>query len=360
MAKSSSSVKASSSSKVVGTCGPDNFAVNEEYQISWKFTRNGSLSATELLSASFYWTFEGGTPDSASVLGIGGLSQKVTYATTGDYGASLVIDVAGDTYRVICSPVHVPIQTVESSPFVKFSSSSVAKSSSSNKNIQDGSEYDADNNKVKDLRDNQVYRTVTIDKQVWMAENLNYESGLSYCYDSKIENCAKYGRLYTWATAMDSLGFWSSNGEGCGIGFECSPAYPVRGVCPKGWHLPNNVEWETLLSFVDDSAPDKSISGTAVYSNAGNVLKSASGWSNEGNGVDTFSFSALPAGYADLLNGSSDVRYKNEGSFALFWSSTEYHEGSQYGAYNVYINPNGSASLNYYSYYGLSVRCVKD
>lgn len=109
VAKSSSSVKASSSSKVVGTCGPDNFAVNEEYQISWKFTRNGSLSATELLSASFYWTFEGGTPDSASVLGIGGLSQKVTYATTGDYGASLVIDVAGDTYRVTCSPVHVPI-----------------------------------------------------------------------------------------------------------------------------------------------------------------------------------------------------------------------------------------------------------
>lgn len=110
---------------------------------------------------------------------------------------------------------------------------------------------------------------MTIDKQVWMAENLNYESGLSYCYDSKIENCAKYGRLYTWATAMDSLGFWGSNGEGCGIGFECSPAYPVRGVCPKGWHLPNNVEWETLLSFVDDSAPDKSISGTAVYSKCG-------------------------------------------------------------------------------------------
>jgi len=367
VAKSSSSVKASSSSrvpmsssKVVGTCGSDNSAVNDEYQVSWKFTKNDNLGSMELMKASFQWTFDGGTPGSFTAVGMNGLSQKVTYATAGDYGASLVIGVAGDTYRVTCPPVHVPIQTEKSSSSVKFSSSSVAKSSSSNKNIQDGSEYDADNNKVKDLRDNQVYRTVTIDKQVWMAENLNYESGLSYCYDSKIENCAKYGRLYTWATAMDSLGFWSSNGEGCGIGFECSPAYPVRGVCPKGWHLPNNVEWETLLSFVDDSAPDKSISGTAVYSNAGNVLKSASGWSNEGNGVDTFSFSALPAGYADLLNGSSDVRYKNEGSFALFWSSTEYHEGSQYGAYNVYINPNGSASLNYYSYYGLSVRCVKD
>ncbi|ACX76058.1 conserved domain protein [Fibrobacter succinogenes subsp. succinogenes S85] len=221
VAKSSSSVKASSSSKVVGTCGPDNFTVNEEYQISWKFTRNGSLSATELLSASFYWTFEGGTPDSASVLGIGGLSQKVTYATTGDYGASLVIDVAGDTYRVTCSPVHVPIQTVESSPSVK--------SSSSSENVAMGS--------MTDSRDGQKYKTVKIGTQTWMAENLNYETENSYCYNDTASYCDKYGRLYEWSAAMDSAGTWSMNGKGCGYNKTCSPTYPVRGVCPQGWRL---------------------------------------------------------------------------------------------------------------------------
>ena len=335
VAKSSSSVKASSSSKVVGTCGPDNFAVNEEYQISWKFTRNGSLSATELLSASFYWTFEGGTPDSASVLGIGGLSQKVTYATTGDYGASLVIDVAGDTYRVTCSPVHVPIQTVESSPSVK--------SSSSSENVAMGS--------MTDSRDGQKYKTVKIGTQTWMAENLNYETENSYCYNDTASYCDKYGRLYTWAAAMDSAGTWSMNGKGCGFyeydkndnGKKCLSTYPVRGVCPEGWHLPMLTEMRALLSAVGGD------------SSAGKVLKSTTGWDNDGNGTDAFSFSAFPAGYT-----ANNVCYGYEGNRRTdFMSSTESSNDRSY-TMALFDVENKAHIVANSKVCGFSVRCIKD
>ena len=98
---------------------------------------------------------------------------------------------------------------------------------------------------LTDSRDGQTYKTVTIGTQTWMAENLNYETANSYCYKDSAKYCAKYGRLYTWAAAMDSAGAWSSNGKGCGDGTTCSPTYPLRGVCPSGWHLPTVDEFTT-------------------------------------------------------------------------------------------------------------------
>ena len=78
-----------------------------------------------------------------------------------------------------------------SSSFVFNRSSSSAVSS-----VPDGSFVDS--------RDGQVYKMVTIGNQVWMAQNLNFESPDSYCYEDKKDNCTKYGRLYKWSAAMDS------------------------------------------------------------------------------------------------------------------------------------------------------------
>ena len=97
---------------------------------------------------------------------------------------------------------------------------------------------------------------------------------------------------------------------------------------------------------------------TDVGSKAGTALKSTSGWGSlkgvSGNGTDAFGFSALPAGYRDLLG-----KYNSEGSFAQFWSSTE--DGSYY-AYYMYLRHNDDyANLNYYyKIDGRAVRCLKD
>ena len=132
-----------------------------------------------------------------------------------------------------------------------------------------------------DDRDGQTYKTVKIGDQWWMAENLNYKTDNSFCYKDKSANCTKYGRHYAWAAAMDSVGTWSTNGKGCGYRMTCSPTYPVRGVCPEGWHLPDTTEWNTLFTAVGGS----SIAGTK--------LKFMSGWYNSGNGTDDFGFSSL-------------------------------------------------------------------
>ncbi len=107
--------------------------------------------------------------------------------------------------------------------------------------------------KVTDARDGQRYRTVEIGTQTWMAENLNYNynegTARSYCYDDDPANCEKYGRLYTWSAAMDSAAVFSESGKDCGYGPTCSVSGNVRGVCPEGWHLPSNEEWNTIANY---------------------------------------------------------------------------------------------------------------
>lgn len=240
------------------------------------------------------------------------------------------------------------------------SSSSViaseAKQSSSSENLEESSssEVKISYGTMTDSRDGQTYKTVTIGTQTWMAENLNYaytevpfkykdytSDSTSWCYKNDAANCAKYGRLYTWAVAMDSVGEWSTNGKGCGFEKECSPTYPVRGICPKGWHLPTNVEWGTLLTVAGGKSA------------AGKVLKSQSGWYNNGNGTDAFGFSALPAGYKDISF------FHNDSYGTTFWKSNEHYS---YDTYEVSLHYNDdSADLNEYrKYFGFSVRCVKD
>ena len=195
---------------------------------------------------------------------------------------------------------------------------------------------------LTDSRDGLMYKTVTIGSQTWMAQNLNYKTENSNCYKSSAEYCEKYGRLYLWSAAMDSLGLWSTNGKGCGDLTRCSPTDPVRGVCPEGWHLPSKTEWETLFAEVGGE------------STASKVLKSTSGWNDDGNGTDDFGFSALPAGYR-FVRGDYDL----EGFKAKFWSSTE--KDNNRAILVSLDSDNDNASLNgNYKFFGLSVRCLKD
>ena len=201
---------------------------------------------------------------------------------------------------------------------------------------------------LTDTRDGKSYKTVRIGTQTWMAENLNYAysegTARSYCYDNDPANCEKYGRLYTWAAAMDSATVFGEGGKGCGTDAECTPAYHARGVCPEGWHLPSDAEWMTLERFVANS-----LFGGKKDS-VGYALKSTSGWKKEygrsWNGSDAFGFGALPT-TGDGYGNSEFWSATAYGIFTVFWSLA--YEGTDLDEY-----------ITESRYYGKSVRCVKD
>jgi len=195
---------------------------------------------------------------------------------------------------------------------------------------------------MTDSRDGKTYRTVTIGTQTWMAENLNYKTANSFCYEDKSSNCEKYGRLYSWAVAMDSVGEFSLNGKGCGHDTTCTPEYPLRGICPEGWHLPERDEFEELFATVG---------GDSV---AARSLKSKTGWNDDGNGTDEFGFTLLSAGYRNDYG-----EYYFEGTGGDLWYATEFDEFKAY-AVNIYDDSDDVIQEKISKYVYFSVRCVKD
>lgn len=186
----------------------------------------------------------------------------------------------------------------ESSSSVEESSSSSVKSSSSSQSSSSSVESlnskkckDPENKCIVDSRDDQVYDTVQIGNQIWMAQNLNYRTDDSYCYnaiDAQITNeyCETYGRLYRIKKTLEM----------------------TDGVCPEGWHVPSKDEWTTLFKTV----------GGQVH--AGVHLKSKTGWqggSSDVSGKDDFGFTALPGGL-----GHSGSGYQFEGINAWFLTTS--------------------------------------
>jgi len=174
-----------------------------------------------------------------------------------------------------------------------------------------------------DDRDNTTYKSVEIGGKIWMAENLNYDvpnNTTDVCYLGSADNCAKYGRLYNWSTAM--------------AGSASSDAVPsgVQGVCPPNWHLPSDEEWDALI--------------TTVGENPGRKLKSATDWGSL-NGTDDYGFSALPGG-----NGKSDGSFS---SGSGWWSTTEYLSYAYYRGIGSVADRGYDNKSNRYS-----VRCIKD
>ncbi len=124
------------------------------------------------------------------------------------------------------------------------SSSSVVLAKPCKTDSTDTCEYGS----ITDARDGQIYKTVKIGDQWWMAENLNFKTDRSRCYNDSLEYCEIYGRLYSWIDAVDM------NESECGdTGYLCSAPEVTQGVCPLGWHLPTKTEFETLVLAVGGS-----------------------------------------------------------------------------------------------------------
>lgn len=224
---------------------------------------------------------------------------------------------------------------------------------------------------IVDSRDKQVYKTVKIGSQTWMAQNLNYADstktpslkGNSWC-DHKPEYCKVGGRYYTWAAAIDSVALATAkkNPKTCGNNAEpCKlTESKLRGICPEGWHLPSVEEFDTLLAAVGGEE------------NANENLKSLTGWDTVavfGNGTDKYGFTALPAGECSYSANAehSLVCEFNSGYSVGFWSTAEQEpqgKKKSTAALQFRVGVTRDEANGYYSNRrkdeAISIRCLKD
>ena len=219
------------------------------------------------------------------------------------------------------------------------------------------SKYKGEYGTLTDKRDGQTYKTVQIGEQVWMAENLNYdyqtELTHSMCHENKQENCDAYGRLYTFAAAVDSAGLFGDGGLGCGAtGWEENPAGNLkessRGVCPEGWHLPSKGEWEQLFAVVGGEI------------NAAKVLRTADDFGTDEYGLNIHSAGMFIFGFGFHSNPGSGSSY--------YWTSTPAKmkfsdmEGAATYLRSTYLEfePQMVGFQSNDIAYALAVRCVMD
>ena len=192
-----------------------------------------------------------------------------------------------------------------------------------------------------DIRDLQIYNTIEIDDQCWMAENLNIGTMINgaeemtnnsiiekYCYENDPENCEIYGGLYQWNEMM-----------------QYTLTQSTQGICPDGWHLPSDAEWFELENYLDPSINNPNSTG---WRGTDCGLKMLEGGSS--------GFEGLLTGYKDW---DSEV-FLMIGERTYF-SSTSRYSVNLYSWYRLLEIDNPQIyRKNAIKYYGFSVRCLRD
>ncbi len=220
--------------------------------------------------------------------------------------------------------------------------------------------------------DGNIYNHLLIGNQIWMAENLkviHYSDGTSvpnvtddndwnsltitdkaYCYyDNSSYNGDTFGALYTWAAAMNGAEGSSSNPSG------------VQGICPVGWHLPSNDEWEELIDYLiangygyEGSGNDvaKSLASSSLWSTS--QTEGAIGYNASSN--NSSGFNGLPSGYRGYEGGFFLIS-----NICELWSSSVGFNSQAASA--LYLNSNSigvSVTNNLHKNDGFPIRCLKD
>ena len=188
--------------------------------------------------------------------------------------------------------------------------------------------------------DGNVYETIQIGDQEWMAENLkvtHYRDGTAILTEGYwLYNVDTYGALYSWQAALDS-----------------------RNIAPEGWHLPTDADWKELEMALGMSQSDANSSGNRGTNEGSKLAGSAALWidgalENESE-FGSSGFAALPGGYADYMNGGT----VNRTFGAYFWSATEI--GSDDAGFRGLTSTNTDIFRGEFDKgVGLSVRCLKD
>ena len=307
------------------------------YKISATITLLGN---GEIVQHGVCWN-ETGLPD------INGPSTKLgTLSTIGEF-SSIISGLEGN--RTYYTRAYV---VVNSLPFYGNEKTFVAEVDPENRLI------DVDGN---------IYRTVKIGEQTWMAENLKvtkFSDGtpiphvpakadwfellredLGYCwYENYRALGYEFGALYSWPAASRDL-----------YGSDINPS-DIQGVCPDGWHLPSDSEWDELELYLgmDPKELDKQDwRGT----DEGGKLKRAGtrDWVSPNTGATgETGFNAQPSGFR---HGSAE--FIGMGSTTRYWTATK--NGYSYAWYRQLDYDNSAIGRDFQGVYrGHSVRCVKD
>jgi uncharacterized protein (TIGR02145 family) len=171
-----------------------------------------------------------------------------------------------------------------------------------------------------DPRDGKVYKTVTIGKQTWMAENLAYKAGSGcWAYNNDQNNVKTYGYLYNWDSA--------------------------KKACPSGWHLSSKDEWSALVTYLGSesiAAEKLKEAGTDHWQ------KPVSDATNESG------FTAIPGGFRN-----EQGEFYNLGYMYFGWCSSE--EDAEKADHILIFSHTKTVTISYINKNnGFSVRCVKD
>lgn len=188
-----------------------------------------------------------------------------------------------------------------------------------------------------------TYNTVQIGTQCWLKENLDVGTMIQgiqeqtnnntiekYCYYDDANNCNTYGGLYQWAEAVQYK-------NGATNTTSPNPAFSgiVQGICPSGWHIPSQAEFQTLQTAVNNSRDALLAVG-------------------ELSGKNTSGFSVLISGER-----TNNGYYANLSVEAVFWSSTVNYSSHAYYM-GLWVGNPYVTVIDFYKTYGLSVRCLKN
>ena len=257
-------------------------------------------------------------------------SSSMAKSSSSEISSSSVKPTESSSSEMSSSSGSESSSSVASSSSESKSSSSVASSSSLN------SAYDSVNNTLIDLRDGQVYKTVTIGARIWMSENLNYLpndtvgtiwAGKTLCgggaWKTKTEgDCETFGRLYE-------------------EDFASIKNY-TQAICPDGWSLPTKAQYQEFISSLGDDAANKMRIDNSVY------------WDVD-DATNQSGFSAVPSGYYSSAKGFNPIYEQNTPVVALFFDRK-----SQTGNSTIMIVDNTINYMQFGDKQFAAIRCIKN
>jgi len=264
-----------------------------------------------------------------------------------------------------------------------------------------------------DIRDGQVYPWIKIGEQTWMAKNLNVGTMIpngnsapgcidvsgsyewanfscqtstsaieKYCSGNNPSQCNIYGGLYEWAetlglpyqcnwrsydcdsdpnTCTELINeYYAGGGDNCT--FPNPEVTPRQGICPNGWHVPSNSDWQALVNYLSVDGHG----GAGDLNDVGGKLKEGgtTHWDIEScdDGqtpaatCNSSKFNALPAGYRTFYGNFADP-----GAYNYLWLSTpSYYDQDENNYFVIYYGPYIMSGTMSYRTYGMSVRCLKN